>query len=381
MARSAHAYVRGSTVAFYEWLKSATGRAVPQGPGIWICGDCHIGNLGPIGSVEGNIEIKIRDLDQTVIGNPANDLIRLGLSLATAARGSDLPGVTTAHMIEQLTEGYTAQMRSRRAATPDPPAMISWVMKDALRRRWRHLARERIEDTQPEIPLGKRFWRLSRPEAAAIREMCQNEDVRRLITAVRSRDDDAPVELVDAAYWMKGCSSLGKMRYAVLARVGKGEEARLCLIDVKEAVAAVAPQYEKFKMPRDNSARVIEGARHLSPHLGERMLSYRLMDRPVFIRELFPQDLPIELERVTRIQAMEVARFLGGIVGQAHARQMAPDVRVAWRKELLRGRSKNINAPSWLWTCVVELVTAHEAAYLEHCRRYALELPQSMAAG
>jgi uncharacterized protein (DUF2252 family) len=33
-------------------------------------------------------------MDQTVIGNPARDLIRLGLSLATAARGSDLPGIT-----------------------------------------------------------------------------------------------------------------------------------------------------------------------------------------------------------------------------------------------------------------------------------------------
>ncbi len=37
-------------------------------------------------------EIAIRDLNQTVIGNPAHDLMRPGLSFATAARGSDLPG-------------------------------------------------------------------------------------------------------------------------------------------------------------------------------------------------------------------------------------------------------------------------------------------------
>jgi len=36
------------------------------------------------------------------IGNPAHDPIRLGL--ATAARGSDLPGVTTATLVEQLVE-------------------------------------------------------------------------------------------------------------------------------------------------------------------------------------------------------------------------------------------------------------------------------------
>jgi len=38
--------------------------------------------------------------------NPAHDLIRLGLSLASAARGSDLPGIVTVKMIENMVEGY-----------------------------------------------------------------------------------------------------------------------------------------------------------------------------------------------------------------------------------------------------------------------------------
>src|SRR5476649_2179343 len=109
MARSAHAYVRGSTVQFYEWLHSQRGRRLPHGPEIWICGDCHAGNLGPTGDLKGKIDIHIRDLDQTVIGNPVHDLVRLALSLATAARGSDLPGVTTAHIIERMVEGYTKE--------------------------------------------------------------------------------------------------------------------------------------------------------------------------------------------------------------------------------------------------------------------------------
>src|ERR1700722_15425937 len=96
MARSAHAYVRGSTAKFYEWLEASGGK-LPAGPSIWICGDCHVGNLGPLADAEAHIDIQIRDLDQAVLGNPAHDLIRLGLSLASAARGSDLPGVTTAH--------------------------------------------------------------------------------------------------------------------------------------------------------------------------------------------------------------------------------------------------------------------------------------------
>src|ERR1700730_17090990 len=83
MARSAHAYVRGNTLQFYEWLESSTGKLLPQGPPVWICGDCHLGNLGPVADADGRVKIAIRDMDQTVVGNPAHDLIRLGLSLAT----------------------------------------------------------------------------------------------------------------------------------------------------------------------------------------------------------------------------------------------------------------------------------------------------------
>ena len=83
MARSAHAYVRGSTVKFYEWLRGRGRKDIPDGPPVWICGDCHVGNLGPVANADGEIDIQIRDLDQTVIGNPAHDLIRLALSLAS----------------------------------------------------------------------------------------------------------------------------------------------------------------------------------------------------------------------------------------------------------------------------------------------------------
>jgi uncharacterized protein (DUF2252 family) len=48
MARSAHAYVRGNTAKFYEWLDSSSRCKLPDGPPVWICGDCHVGNLGPV---------------------------------------------------------------------------------------------------------------------------------------------------------------------------------------------------------------------------------------------------------------------------------------------------------------------------------------------
>jgi uncharacterized protein (DUF2252 family) len=119
MARSVHAYVRGNTVQFYEWLQRARKGSLPEGPPIWICGDCHVGNLGPVASSKGQVEVEVRDLDQTVVGNPAHDLVRLALSLAMSARGPDLPGVTTAHMLEHMIEGYQAALHHPIATAAD----------------------------------------------------------------------------------------------------------------------------------------------------------------------------------------------------------------------------------------------------------------------
>ena len=378
MARSAHAYVRGNTAQFYEWLEQVDTARLPSGPPVWICGDCHSGNIGPVGSISGDIEIQIRDLDQTVIGNPAHDLIRLGLSLAMAARGSDLPGVTTAQMLEQLVDGYEAALGlDGDDKEARPPDAIRVVMKDALKRRWKHLAKERLKDTKPRIKPGGHFWPVLKKERRAIDELFSSEAVRRLITRQFDRESDAPVEVLDAAFWVKGCSSLGNLRFAVLVRVGGDLDDPYCIMDIKEAVETVCPGYAGVKMPREYANRVVEGARKLSPHLGQRMLPAQFLEREVFVRELFPQDLKFDLDRLTQSEAGVIAGYLGGVVGRAHGRQMDSSTRRHWRGELSRNWSRTLDAPSWLWTSVVELVATHEVGYLTHCRKFAVERARS----
>jgi uncharacterized protein (DUF2252 family) len=375
MARSAQAYVRGSTVHFYEWLEAQKRGTLPEGPPIWICSDCHAGNLGPVAAADGRVAIQIRDLDQTVIGNPAHDLIRLALSLATASRGSDLPGVTPAHIMEQVIEGYRAALRQDAEAIDDAPKSIQLVMKKSTARSGKQLAKERLENQRQPIPLGSKFWALSKAERTAIAELFQTPPLRHLATSLRSRDDESQVEMLDAAYWMKGCSSLGLLRFAVLLGVGTGKKSDQALMDVKEAVKAAAPRYTGTAMPKDHAERVVEGAVHLSPHLGKRMVAGKLEQRSMFIRELLPQDLKIEIEQLTVPDAMKAASFLAGVVGRAHARQMDATTRKRWSAELERKRSKTLEAPSWPWTSVVSLIGSHEVAYLEHCRRFATQKP------
>lgn len=375
MARSAHAYVRGNTAKFYEWLAASPVAArVPAGPAIWICGDCHLGNLGPITDGDGGIAIQIRDLDQAVIGNPAHDLIRLGLSLATAARGSDLPGVTTARMMEEMVQGYAAALRDPDAADAGvEPEVVRSVKRRALGRRWKHLARERLEAVDPKIPLGKKFWSLAPEERAALEAVFDDAAVGRLILSLDHKDKARSVKLIDAAYWMKGCSSLGLWRFAAIVGLKNAKQrSDYALVDLKEAVAPIAPAARGARMPADHGERVVAAARALSPYLGERMLPVRMLDRSLFIRELAPQDLKLEVDQFSRGQAVMAARYLAFVVGKAHARQLDAAERAEWLDVLDADRRGLIDTPSWLWESVVSLAGSHEAGYLEHCRRYAL---------
>ncbi len=375
MARSAHAYVRGNTVKFYEWLASSAADGLPEGPPVWICGDCHVGNLGPLADAEGRVDVQIRDLDQTVIGNPAHDLIRLGLSLASAARGSDLPGVTTARMMEEMVGGYSLAMRDADAGDAVPePGVVRSVRREAMGRKWKHLANERIDDVTPTIPLGRKFWALTQEERSAIDGLFKADDVRRLVLALDARAEDSELKVVDAAYWMKGCSSLGKLRFAALVELkGGGRKTGYAMVDLKEGAEAAAPAAPGAQMPAHHGERVVMGARALSPNLGERMLAATILDRPIVMRELMPQDLKLEIGQFSREEAVQAARYLAFVVGRAHARQMDAPTRSLWRGELKKEHAGDLDAPGWLWSSVVALAARHEAGYLEHCRMYALQ--------
>ena len=167
---------------------------------------------------------------------------------------------------------------------------------------------------------------------------------------------------------MKGCSSLGKLRYAALVHVTGERKAKFSLVDVKEAGPSAAPAVAGRELPHDHAERVVTGARALSPNLGDRMAAGAIGEHPVIIRELMPEDLKLEMEQFSRAEAATAARYLAGVVGKAHGRQMSADDRRAWARTLGEGRRADLAAPSWLWSSVLDQLMRHEGAYLEHCR-------------
>ncbi len=428
MSRSAHAYVRGSTERFYAWIDEHR-IDVPVGPALWICGDCHSGNIGPLADAEGRVDVQIRDFDQTVVGHAAWDLLRLQLSLASAARGMDLAGQATLKMIEATCRGYGRALL-RPGAAIDVPGSFHPMMRVSVRRAWTALARERLKGLRPSFPLGSDFWPLSDAETAQVQLLFSGDEGRaRLMTVLglHGADDPAPV-ILDAAYWVKGCSSLGLLRVAVLVATGRaaqacldhfdgdadhntragrratrefwkaiesmGDQGVIRLVDIKEAVASVAPSVHgndtraldaapgsthattRAAPPApyllDQALRVQTGAQAMSPHLGDRMAIGRLGRHTVFLRELMPQDLKPDFAGLGEKQAIELAGWLGAIVGRAHGRQLRQDDRRAWAAAVRRSETRSLDAPSWTWNAVRDLMAVHEAAYLDHCRRAVL---------
>lgn len=135
---------------------------------------------------------------------------------------------------------------------------------------------------------------------------------------------------------------------------------------------AAAPRASQPVMPRDNAVRVVTGAQALSPNLGQRMMAVRLLGKAVVMRELMPQDLKLEVGALTQKRAMALAAYLGAVVGKAQGRQMSAADRTGWLSDLAKARTATLEAPTWLWTSVVDLLGIHERAYLEHCRLFAL---------
>jgi len=122
--------------------------------------------------------------------------------------------VITARMLEEMMESYENAFERdfHEESESKRPESIRLVSKQASAASWKTLAKKRIEDTRPAIPLGRRFWSISKDERRQIEKLFDSEEMRKLATMLRSREDDARVKLLDAAYWMKGCSSLGRLR-------------------------------------------------------------------------------------------------------------------------------------------------------------------------
>ena len=250
--------------------------------------------------------------------------------MATAARSSDLPGVTTARILEQMIEGYAEGLRhpDGRPRKSNATTPVRMVLKQALKRKWHHLASERIEDVSPTIPIGKSFWPLSTAEKREIETLFSTEAVQKMVSGLHNRHKHDEMRVRDAAYWVKGCSSLGRFRFAVLLEVGKHHgEGRFCLMDIKEGNrTSGAARFEHQDAER--SGRTGRGRCVQAVAIFGRENDCRAISGAERGRSGTASPGPQAGNGATDPEeATAAARFLAAVVGKAHARQMEPAMR------------------------------------------------------
>lgn len=153
-----------------------------------------MGNFGPVGNAEGDVEVLLRDFDQAVVGNPVHDLIRLTLSLAAEGISNGVPGTALVAMTEAATGSYAQAVAEPDRARPAKPEAVRSKVAKAFRRTWKQLLKQQLKNTKPTIPIGKRFWPIS-----AIERMALKATFSQACRVIARRDADADAEFVDAA--------------------------------------------------------------------------------------------------------------------------------------------------------------------------------------
>ena len=386
MAVEVHAFVRARADLFYESLAAGLDDGIPGADPIWISGDAHGENLGAVADVHGNASLDLNDLDETVLGWAAHDVLRLALDMTVAARSyEELRGVETIAIVASVLEGYCEALfrrsADRAAALRKPPIQLRKLLRRTTRETRASLLNRRVPlvNGQRRFVHGPRYFPINKTERRAVEELIAAPEVRMLVASLTDAAPDSPVQVIDSAFRVAGTGSLGCFRTAALVHVGKPKrrpgDDHLRLIDIKEALPARAIRHPDATTPSDEAERVVCGARALVPAFGDRMVAAEMLGVRVVVRELMPQDRKVRLAVLKRGEAAPIARTLGAVIGRAHGRQMSPDVAAEWAAQLRPKGSVNGKPPAWLWEALIELVGIHERAYLEHCAAFAAEHP------
>ena len=184
--------------------------------------------------------------------------------------------------------------------------------KRAIDRTWKQLVRDHLSHTKPSIPHGARFWPPVPAGGRAIADALPPSAMGSLAEQLGIATSDETVTVADAAYWVKGCSSLGRPRYAVLLAIkdAKGS-ARLAMLDIKDAPPAAAPaammQACRATMP---SAWWPPRGPVTRPREPDARL--RILDRPMVLRELAPEDLKDRPDHLPPLAMIRLPPTWGG---------------------------------------------------------------------
>ncbi len=332
MLASPLAFLRGAAPLFYELLESYPELAQgPAGEG-WITGDLHLENFGafkPAGHFEDGEEVvfDLNDFDDCTIAPLRFDVLRLTTSLILGGRELGCDGRRSLQLCDELLASYAKRIAAN-AALPSEPRCIRSLVKIASARPRQVLLDQRTEVVkgQRRFVRGSRYQDLKADVSRAVPKAFEDY-VSGLDKSDRPKKD--ALEIVDAAFRVAGTGSLGCVRIAILV-TGKGGANGHWVFDMKEE--GTPSSAHLVHAPKMNGAeRVLSGMRACLASPPRLAGTTRLLDLPMLVRRLTPQEDKLDLATIKNEDLDDLAKYLGALVGRAHRRGAKDLPKNSWK--------------------------------------------------
>ncbi len=357
LAASPLGFLRGTAPFFFALLRGrgeVSGLDVPAAKGKgWIVGDAHLENFGLFRTESGkDVRFDLNDFDEVTVGPHRWDVLRL---LTSTLLVDALPPSQAVPLARAALAGYLAG----RADVDDgasPPDCVLQLLARARARKVGDLLEGRVEEGH--FLLSTRYLALSKRERQAAFEAFSRY--------AELASPDAFWEPVDAALRVAGNGSLGTYRVALLAR-RSGKHERLFEMKGCSVHSAAIPA------PIVASDRVASGTRALlgtSPFgFGTTTVDAGLRARKFdgdrertgpscVVRRLTPQDDKLTVSALSAREVLDLAPYLGVLLGRAHRRAGAKT-----------GTPWSDSVQHALVASSIELAAAHRAAHGHYVHR------------
>jgi uncharacterized protein (DUF2252 family) len=366
MTASPLAFLRGAAPLFYDLLAAHPTLAEgPRGKG-WLTGDLHLENFGAYrrlpphqdATEREEVAFDLNDFDDAVIGPWRLDVTRLTTSLILGGRELGADGTRVLELAHHLLNAYVAGAfeGARSPRMPDPVARL--VDQVATR------TRKQLLDGRTEVVKGRRRFVRGARYAELPRGIA-----RRVGKAFRAyvdlldldvRPEHESLDVVDAAWRVAGTGSLGCVRIAVLVR-GKGGPDGGWVFDMKEqgepsaeALLGRPPKRQRL----DPATRVLTAFRECVAAPPRLLGTSKLDDLSLFVRRLSPQEDKLDLGELRGADLEPLAKYLGALVGRAHARAATKLPKHAWNEADIDG----------IVDRAIAIAGIHESTYLALCK-------------
>jgi uncharacterized protein (DUF2252 family) len=369
MTLSPLALLRGAAPLFYDLLAAHPSLAEgPRGKG-WLVGDLHLENfgayrLGPAKRKHDDDEVTfdLNDFDDALVGPWRFDVLRLVTSLILGGRELGASGARALDLAHRLLDAYVASA-FHDAPLPRAPDCVARLVERVTTRTRAELLDARTEETKHGERRfardGARYYDLP----ASIAERAPGAFARYAAALTDApRLDEGALDVLDVAWRVAGCGSLGGLRVAVLVR-GKGGADGAWIFDMKEEGMPSAAASRMVRRPAkalraEPAARVCAGFRASVPRAPRWIGTTWLGDRSMFVRRLAPQEDKLDLETLRDVDLDPLASYLGALTGRAHARGATKTPRDPWTEEERAG----------IVDRAIAIAGIHEATYLALCK-------------